>query len=111
MRDLVSSNISWDGPGTREPTRAWCRKLPLFRRVEPHPRLIVLGYVACLQLLPGTQCLLPGSASFSREEVAHEVDVPPMWDLRERLLGKVQPNIFVDQVCVAELYAFDELLF
>jgi len=34
-----------------------------------------------------------------------------MWDLRERLFGQVQPNIFFDQVSVAELDAFDELLF
>jgi hypothetical protein len=34
-----------------------------------------------------------------------------MWDLRERLFGQVQPNVFFDQVSVAELDAFDELLF
>jgi len=34
-----------------------------------------------------------------------------MWDLRERLLGQAQPHVFFDQVSVAELDAFDELLF
>ncbi len=86
--------------------------LHLFRRqVEPHPRTIVLGYVELLQLLPSAQRLLPRGASLSSEEVAHEVDVPPVWDLRERLFGQVQPNVFFDQVSVAELDAFDELLF
>jgi len=34
-----------------------------------------------------------------------------MWDLRERLFGQIQPNVFFDQVPVVELNAFDELLF
>src|SRR5947199_7814539 len=93
----------------RDPDK--CRKLHLFRQVEPHPRTIVLGYVELLQLLPSAQRLLPRGASLSSEEVAHEVDVPPVWDLRERPFGQVQPNVFFDQVSVAELDAFDELLF
>ena len=34
-----------------------------------------------------------------------------MWDLRERPFGQVQPNVFFDQVSIAELDAVDELLF
>jgi len=90
---------------------AWCRKLPLSRRVKLRPRTIVLGYVELLQLLPSAQRLLARGTSLSSEEVAHEVDVAINGDLRERLFGQVQPNVFLDQVPVAELDAVDELLF
>src|SRR5439155_26073836 len=57
------------------------------------------------------QRLLPSGSSLSSEEVDHEVDVPPMLDLRERLFSQAQPNVFFAQVSVAELDAGDELLF
>ena len=84
---------------------------PSPRLGEVHPRTVVLGCVEFLHLSPGAQRLFPRSAFFGSEEIAHEVDVSPMGDLRKGLDGLVQANVFPDEVSVGESQTLDDLRF
>src|SRR6185295_7454767 len=76
-----------------------------------HPRTISLGDLESLQLFPCPRRLISRSAFLRSHEVAHEVDVSPMRNLRESLFGLIQANIFSDQVFIGELDAPHELFF
>ena len=88
-----------------------CQLSPRFRRLGFHPRTIVLGNVQCLQLIPSHNRLLSRGACLRSQEVTHEVDISPVGNFGEGLLGLTQLNVFLDQISIGELDALDELLF
>src|SRR5882762_6742407 len=78
------------------------RRLLRFRRPELLPRSIVLRHIQRLQFCPGPDRLLSCGALLRSHEVAHEVDVSPVGNLRKWSCGLTQSNVFSHQIPVGD---------
>ena len=87
------------------------RLLLPFRRPEPLPRSIVLRHIQRLQGCPGPDRLLSCGALLRSHEVAHEVDVSPVGNVRKWSCSLTQSNVFSHQISVGDLDTIGDPIF
>ena len=98
-------------PVIADPFGGFRRLLLRFRRPEPLPRSIVLRHIQRLQRCPGPDRLLSCGALLRSHEVAHEVDVSPVGNLRKWPCSLTQSNVFSYQISVGDLDTIGDLIF
>src|SRR5471030_107388 len=87
------------------------RLLLRFRRPESLPRSIVLRHIQRLQRCPGPDRLLSCGALLRSDEVAHEVDVSPVGNVRKWSCGLTQANVFLHHISVGDLDTIGDPIF